>query len=124
MVVQWPVQAPRRRFSSRQRTSRYMGVGSSNRKNQWQARILVYGKVTHLGYYETEDDAARWAATHYDSSSDLPLPSPPCVSVCNRTSLVTGCNRRPDLEGLASYIAMTITVLELLACFAPGTHSG
>ncbi|KAK9866688.1 hypothetical protein WJX84_001715 [Apatococcus fuscideae] len=51
--------APRRRFSSRQRTSRYMGVGSSNRKNQWQARILVYGKVTHLGYYETEDDAAR-----------------------------------------------------------------
>ena len=61
VVLQWPVQAPRRRFSSRQRTSRYMGVGSSNRKNQWQARILVYGKVTHLGYYETEDEAARWA---------------------------------------------------------------
>ena len=36
-----------------------MGVGSSNRKNQWQARILVHGKVTHLGYYETEEDAAR-----------------------------------------------------------------
>ena len=36
-----------------------MGVGSSNRKNQWQARILVHGKVTHLGYYETEGDAAR-----------------------------------------------------------------
>ncbi len=36
---------PRRRFSSRQRTSRFMGVGSSNRKNQWQARILVHGKV-------------------------------------------------------------------------------
>ncbi|KAL0050257.1 hypothetical protein WJX82_007522 [Trebouxia sp. C0006] len=50
---------PRRRFSSRQRTSRYMGVGSSNRKNQWQARILVHGKVTHLGYYETEEEAAR-----------------------------------------------------------------
>lgn len=52
-------QVPRRRFSSRQRTSRYMGVGSSNRKNQWQARILVHGKVTHLGYYETEEDAAK-----------------------------------------------------------------
>ena len=36
---------PRRRVSSRQRTSRYMGVGSSNRKNQWQARILVHGKA-------------------------------------------------------------------------------
>lgn len=53
------MQVPRRRFSSRQRTSRYMGVGSSNRKNQWQARILVHGKVTHLGYYETEEDAAK-----------------------------------------------------------------
>ena len=39
---------PRRRFSSRQRTSRFMGVGSSNRKNQWQARILVHGKVRAL----------------------------------------------------------------------------
>ena len=36
-----------------------MGVGSSNRKNQWQARILVHGKVTHLGYYETEEEAAK-----------------------------------------------------------------
>lgn len=34
-------------------------MGSSNRKNQWQARILVHGKVTHLGYYETEEDAAK-----------------------------------------------------------------
>ncbi|KAK9816835.1 hypothetical protein WJX72_005692 [[Myrmecia] bisecta] len=50
---------PRRRFTSRQRTSKFMGVGSSNRKNQWQARILVHGKVTHLGYYETEEEAAR-----------------------------------------------------------------
>lgn len=52
-------QAPRRRFVSRQRTSQFMGVGSSNRKNQWQARILVHGKVTHLGYYETEEEAAK-----------------------------------------------------------------
>ena len=25
-----------------------MGVGSSNRKNQWQARILVHGKACRL----------------------------------------------------------------------------
>lgn len=25
--------------------SKYLGVGSSNRKNQWQARILYHGKV-------------------------------------------------------------------------------
>jgi len=40
-------------------TRRYLGVGSSNRKNQWQARILHHGKVTHLGYYRTEEEAAR-----------------------------------------------------------------
>lgn len=34
-------------------------MGSSNRKNQWQARILYHGKVTHLGYYRTEEEAAR-----------------------------------------------------------------
>ena len=51
--------APRRRFCSRARTSRFMGVGASNRRNQWQARILVHGKVTHLGYYGAEEDAAR-----------------------------------------------------------------
>eukprot|EP00803_Ostreobium_quekettii_P008485 evm.model.scf_346.5 EVM.evm.TU.scf_346.5 scf_346:61221-74038(-) len=50
---------PRRRLSSRRRTSKYLGVGSSNRKNQWQARILYHGKVTHLGYYPTEEMAAR-----------------------------------------------------------------
>ena len=41
------VKVPRRKYTSRQRTSKYMGVGSSNRKNQWQARILVHGKVGH-----------------------------------------------------------------------------
>ena len=28
------------------RTSQFLGVGSSHRKNQWQARILVDGKVS------------------------------------------------------------------------------
>jgi hypothetical protein len=53
------LQMPRRRLTSRRRTSKYLGVGSSNRKNQWQARILYHGKVTHLGYYRTEEAAAR-----------------------------------------------------------------
>jgi hypothetical protein len=39
-------QAPRRRFTSRQRTSRFMGVGSSNRKNQWQVRGAAGGRPT------------------------------------------------------------------------------
>lgn len=42
------------------RTSRFAGVGASNnRSGTWQARILVHGKVTHLGYYKEEEDAAR-----------------------------------------------------------------
>ncbi len=36
---------PRKPASGRNRTSRFIGVGASNRKNQWQARILVHGKV-------------------------------------------------------------------------------
>eukprot|EP00873_Tetraselmis_striata_P045021 jgi/Tetstr1/465285/TSEL_009986.t1 len=43
----------------RRRTSRFCGVCSANRKNQWQARILMKGKVTHLGYFDTEEQAAR-----------------------------------------------------------------
>ena len=38
---------------------RYCGVCSANRRNQWQARILMHGKVTHLGYFDTEEEAAR-----------------------------------------------------------------
>lgn len=32
---------------------------SPPRSCRLQARILVHGKVTHLGYYETEEEAAR-----------------------------------------------------------------
>uniref|UniRef100_A0A061QWI6 Ap2-like protein n=1 Tax=Tetraselmis sp. GSL018 TaxID=582737 RepID=A0A061QWI6_9CHLO len=45
--------------SGRRRTSKYCGVCSANRRNQWQARILMHGKVTHLGYFDTEEEAAR-----------------------------------------------------------------
>lgn len=53
------LQTPRRRSSNKQRSSKYVGVGATNRKNQWQARIVVGGKITHLGYYESEEQAAR-----------------------------------------------------------------
>lgn len=44
----------------RRRTSGFVGVGACNgRKGLWQARTLVEGKVTHLGHYECEEDAAR-----------------------------------------------------------------
>lgn len=35
---------PRRRLTNRRRTSRYLGVGSSNRKNQWQVRDCKAGE--------------------------------------------------------------------------------
>mmetsp|Transcript_39760 Transcript_39760/g.71370 ORF Transcript_39760/g.71370 Transcript_39760/m.71370 type:complete len:956 (-) Transcript_39760:110-2977(-) len=50
---------PRTMAQNKRRTSKFLGVGSSFRKNQWQARILIKGKVTHLGYYGTEEEAAR-----------------------------------------------------------------
>jgi hypothetical protein len=34
-------------------------VGSNNRKNMWQARIMYLGKATHLGFYSSEEEAAR-----------------------------------------------------------------
>jgi hypothetical protein len=54
-----PAQVPRRRPNHPKRTSNYLGVGSNNRKDQWQARIMYLGKATHLGYYPSEQDAAR-----------------------------------------------------------------
>jgi hypothetical protein len=56
----WLLQIPRRRLIHRRRDSRYMGVGSSNRKNQWQARILYHGKVTHLGELMNPAAPAAW----------------------------------------------------------------
>lgn len=51
--------APRRRHAGKQRTSRFQGVSACARRNQWQARIAVEGKITHLGYFGAEEEAAR-----------------------------------------------------------------
>lgn len=43
-------------------TSKYRGVRfcpKINKKNQWSAQIGGYGKIQHLGYFKTEDDAAK-----------------------------------------------------------------
>lgn len=51
--------ASRTRAGSKGRTSQYQGVCASNRRNQWQTRVLMDGKMVHLGYFATEDEAAR-----------------------------------------------------------------
>jgi hypothetical protein len=72
------LQAPRRRFTSRQRTSRFMGVGSSNRKNQWQARYGRRGEgppvpVRRLGT-TSRRRTSGWPA-HEPASAASPLPA-------------------------------------------------
>lgn len=43
---------------SRRGTSKYKGVFWNNQKNKWQSRISTAGKVIHLGFYQSEVDAA------------------------------------------------------------------
>lgn len=40
-------------------TARYKGVNWNSGNQKWKAQIKVDGKVTHLGYFENEDVAAR-----------------------------------------------------------------
>jgi len=39
--------------------SMYKGVDYDKRSDQWYARIRVHGKLLHLGYFDTEVEAAR-----------------------------------------------------------------
>ena len=41
------------------RTSQYKGCYWNARRRMWHAQILVDGKRTHLGYWDSEEDAAR-----------------------------------------------------------------
>lgn len=46
-------------------TSRFKGVGLYKRRNIWRAYIKTNGKIIHLGYFDSEEDAAR----AYDTSA-------------------------------------------------------
>lgn len=86
------LQAPRRRVTAgvgRQRTSQYMGVGSSNRKGVWQARILVHGKV--------------WLSDHGPQSSVLVVPSAVALSLTEQ-----GCQLCADNCAYAVLAAVTM----------------
>ena len=40
-------------------TSRYRGVSWHKQKSKWVAQIGIDGSTKHLGYFESEEDAAR-----------------------------------------------------------------
>jgi hypothetical protein len=52
-------------------SSRYKGVSWYSRSNKWKAQITIDGKLTYLGYFRDEDDAAH----KYDESA-APLGRP------------------------------------------------
>jgi hypothetical protein len=43
-------------------TSRFRGVSWHKRRKKWQAHIQVDGRLKHLGYFISEEDAGRVAA--------------------------------------------------------------
>ncbi len=46
-------------FSQKGGTSKYKGVSYNTRRNHWVSVICCNGKVTYLGSFEKEEDAAR-----------------------------------------------------------------
>jgi hypothetical protein len=43
----------------RHNKSGYKGVYCHKQNNKWRASISIYGKQTHIGYFESKEDAAR-----------------------------------------------------------------
>lgn len=41
------------------KTSKYKGVSRFKRDNNWVVKITIEGKYTHVGYFNTEEEAAR-----------------------------------------------------------------
>eukprot|EP00618_Florenciella_parvula_P009066 CAMPEP_0119528176 /NCGR_PEP_ID=MMETSP1344-20130328/42442_1 /TAXON_ID=236787 /ORGANISM="Florenciella parvula, Strain CCMP2471" /LENGTH=83 /DNA_ID=CAMNT_0007567525 /DNA_START=95 /DNA_END=343 /DNA_ORIENTATION=+ len=41
------------------RASRFRGITWYKKSSKWKAQITVAGKFKHLGYFETEEQAAR-----------------------------------------------------------------
>ena len=51
----------KRRASSSSSSSKYRGVSlnKGQKSKSWQVRIKIDGKLKHLGYHATEEEAAR-----------------------------------------------------------------
>jgi hypothetical protein len=47
-------------------TSKFKGVGFDSNRNRWRATITVDWKTKHLGYFDSEEDAAK----AYDIASE------------------------------------------------------
>lgn len=45
-------------MNRKQITGRYKGVSLSKHANKWRATSSIEGKQKHLGYYDTEEEAA------------------------------------------------------------------
>jgi len=57
-------------------SSRYKGVSYHRQKNIWFARISVLGKVLHLGYRDTDGEAAElYAEAKAHFGQDLKKPT-------------------------------------------------
>lgn len=48
-----------RRKRSKGASSRFLGVSYSKHNDRWRAKLTVKGKFVHLGYFTTEEEAAR-----------------------------------------------------------------
>lgn len=40
-------------------TSRFVGVSWAKDKGKWRAKIMIHGNLRHLGFFDTEEQAAR-----------------------------------------------------------------
>lgn len=74
--AQHPLLAAKQALSSRRvrqkplHKSKYTGVYWQNGTKPWVARIMIEGKSVHLGYYDTEMEAAKSYDEHADALND------------------------------------------------------
>ena len=70
----------RYRRNHRNNTSGFRGVSFHRAGDKWQAQIRVDGRLTHIGYFATAEDAARAyddaARKHYGEFARLNFPRP------------------------------------------------